>query len=124
MVFFPKFLRPSRWVLTSVKLPYSGTKKMDPFKMLDFQRIHLFQKRPWKCATFFAQSNCENKSFEPDHQILSQCPIRRFLTVITNFLGALSQKEDDFSGIINQVLKMFWFQALRKPRFENKGIFE
>ena len=28
-------------------------------------------------------------------------PFRDFLTVITNFLGALSQKEDDFSRIIN-----------------------
>ena len=32
------------WVLTPVKLPYSGTKKMDPFKMLDFQRIHFLEK--------------------------------------------------------------------------------
>ena len=46
-----------------------------------------------------AQSNCENKSLEPDHQISSQCPIQRFLSVITNFLGALSQKKkDDLSG--------------------------
>ena len=91
--------------------------------MLDFQRIHFSKKKPWKHATPFAQLNYENKSFEPDHQILSQCLIRRFLTVITNFLGALSQKEDDFSGIVNQALRIFWFQALRKPRFENKGNF-
>ena len=39
------------------------------------------------------------------------------------FLEALNKKEDDFVGIINQVLKMFWFQALKKPRFENKGNF-
>ena len=39
------------------------------------------------------------------------------------FFGALSKKEDDFSWIINQVLRIFWFQALRKPRFENKGNF-
>ena len=50
-------------------------------------------------------------------------PHSRLLTVITNFLGALSQKENDFSWIINQVLKIFWFQALRKPRFKNKGNF-
>ena len=43
---FPKFLSLSRWVLTPVKLPYSKTKKMNPFKMLDFQRIHFFQKGP------------------------------------------------------------------------------
>ena len=65
---------------------------MNLFKMPDFQRIHFFQKMPWKRATPFAQPNCEDKSFEPDHQILSQCPIRRFLTVITNFLRAESQK--------------------------------
>ena len=39
------------------------------------------------------------------------------------FFGSLNQKEDDFSWIINQVLRIFWFQALRKPRFENKGNF-
>ena len=39
------------------------------------------------------------------------------------FFGALSQKEDDFSGIINQVLRIFWFQALWKPCFENKENF-
>ena len=50
-------------------------------------------------------------------------PFGDFLTVITNFWRALSQEEDDFSGIINQVLKMFWFQALSKPYFENKGDF-
>ena len=28
-----------------------------------------------------------------------------------------------FREIINQVLKIFWFQAQKKPRFENKGNF-
>ena len=60
----------------------------------------------------FAQPICENKSFEPDHLISSRHPIWE----ISNndhqfFLRALSQKEDDFLGIINQVLKI-------------KGIFE
>ena len=50
-------------------------------------------------------------------------PFEDFLIVITNFLRALSQKEDDFSWIINQVLRIFWFQALWKPRFENKRNF-
>ena len=73
-------------------------KKMNLFKMLDFQRIHFSRKKPLKGATPFCSTNCENKSFDPDHQVQSQCPIRRFLTVITNFFwGALSQKEDDFS---------------------------
>ena len=43
--------------------------------------------------------------------------------MITIFLGTLSQKEDDFSWIINQVLRIFWFQALWKPHFENKRNF-
>ena len=51
-------------------------------------------------------------------------PFEDFLIVITNFLGVLSQKEDDFSWIINQVLRIFWFQALWKSRFKIKGIFE
>ena len=36
----------SRWVLTPVKLPYSKTRKMNLFKMLDFQRILVSRKRP------------------------------------------------------------------------------
>ena len=41
-----------------------------------------------------------------------------------SFLGALSKKKkDDFLGIINQVLRIFWFQALWKPHFENKRNF-
>ena len=42
---FPKFLSLSRWVLTPVKLSYSKTKKMNLFKMLDFQRIHFSKKK-------------------------------------------------------------------------------
>ena len=79
----PEFSSLSWWVLTLVKLSYSRTKKMNLFKMLDFQRIHFSRKRPRKGATPFAQPNCE--SFEADHQIPSQCPIQRFLTVITHF---------------------------------------
>ena len=69
--------------------------KINLFKMLDFQRIHFSRKRPLKGATPFAQPSCENKSFEPDHQIPSQCPIQIFLTVITSFFfffWASSQK--------------------------------
>ena len=62
-----EFLNLSRWVLTLVKLSYSGTTKMNLFKMLDFQRIHFSRKRPLRGATSCAQPNCENKSFEPDH---------------------------------------------------------
>ena len=84
---------------------------MNLSKMLDFQRIHFFsKKKALETCHHFAQPNCENKSFEPDHQIPSQCPIQRFSNSDHQiFLGALSQKEDDFSGIINQVLKIFWF---------------
>ena len=92
--------------------------------MLDFQRIHFFKKRLWKCATSCAQPNCENKSFESDHQIPNQCPIRRFSNSDHQlFWGALSQKEDDFFKNNKLSLKIFWFQALWKPHFENKGNF-
>ena len=54
----------------------------------------------------------------------SKCPIQRFSNSDHQFfLGALSQKEDDFSWIINQVLRILWFQLLWKPHFENKGNF-
>ena len=48
-VWTPRSKMPSSslswWVLMLVKLPYSGTTKMNLFKMLDFQRIHFFQKK-------------------------------------------------------------------------------
>ena len=67
-------------------------------RCLIFKEFIFPKKGPWKRATPFAQLNCENKSFESDHQIPKSMPIQRFLTVITNFfLGTLSQKEDDFS---------------------------
>ena len=74
----PEFSSLPRWVLTHVKLSYSGTTKMNLFKMLDFQRIHLSEKGLENVPSLFAQLNCESKSFEPDHQILSKCPIQRF----------------------------------------------
>ena len=83
----------------------------------------IFPKGLGNVPPLFAQPNCEDKSFEPDHQILSQCPIQRFLTLITSFLGASSQKEDDFSRIINQVLKIF-FRHRGSPILKIKRIFE
>ena len=117
----PRVYHGGSWHLSNCHI--QRLEKMNLFKMLYFQRVHFSRKRFWKRATLFAQPNCENKSFEPDHRIPSQYPIQRFLIVIINFLRALSQKEDDFSRIINQVLKIFWFQALRKPHFENKFFF-
>ena len=43
---FPEPTSLSRWVLTLVKLPYSRTREMNLFKMLDFQRILVSRKRP------------------------------------------------------------------------------
>ena len=91
--------------------------------MLDFQRIHFSRKRPLKGATSCAQPNCENKSFESDHQILSQCPIQGFLTVITSFFGSLKSKGRWLFRNNKLSLKIFWFQALWRPRFENKRNF-
>ena len=73
----------------------------------------------------FAQPNSENKFFELDHQISSRCHIRRFLTVITNFLGALSQKKKmTFREITNQDSKIFFkcmmMGQLNKKRKENE----
>ena len=44
-----------------------------------------------------------------------------FLVVLQVVAG--NRYDNDFSGIVNQVLKIFRFQALRKPRFENTGNF-
>ena len=86
--------------------------------MLDFQIICFSRKRPWKRATSLLNQICENKFFESDHQISSKCLIRRFLTVITNFLGALSKKKKmTFWEIASQDLKIFLFQTLRMPWF-------
>ena len=41
---FFEFSSLSRWVLMSVKLPYSRTRKINLFKMLDFQRILVSRK--------------------------------------------------------------------------------
>ena len=91
--------------------------------MLDFQRIHFSRKGLENVPALFAQLNCESKSFEPDHQILSQCPIQRFLTVITHFFESLKSKRRWLFKNNKLNLKIFWFQALRKPRFENKENF-
>ena len=42
--------------------------------------------------------------------------------MITNFLGALSQKEDDFSGIINKLWEYFDFRRSRSLVLKIKGI--
>ena len=97
---------------------------MNLFKMLDFQRIHFSRKRPWKHATPLLNQIVKTNLLSQIIKFQVNAPFGDFLIVITKiFLGALSQKEDDFSRIINQVLKIFWFHVLRKPRFENKGNF-
>ena len=48
-------------------------------------------------------------------------PLKDFLTVITNFFGSLKSKG---RWLFNKSsVKIFWFQALWKPRFENKRNF-
>ena len=75
---FPKFLSLSRWVLTPVKLSYSETRKKWIFlRCLIFKKF-VFQKKTLETCHPFAQPNCENKSFELDHQIPSQCPFGDF----------------------------------------------
>ena len=62
--------------------------------MLDFQKIHFFpKKKALETCHPFAQPSYENKSFEPDHQIPSQYPIRRFSNSDHQFFwGTLSKK--------------------------------
>ena len=81
---------------------------MNLFKMLDFQRIHIFKKkRVLETCHPFAQPNCENKSLEPDHQIFELMSHSKIFNSDHQFLGVLSQKMDDFLRIINRVLKIF-----------------
>ena len=82
---FPKLLSLSRWVLTSVKLAYSETRKKWIFLRCLIFKEFVFPEKALETCHLFARPNCKNKYFEPDHQIPSQFPIRRFLTVITNF---------------------------------------
>ena len=86
--------------------------------MLDFRRTHFFQKKALKTCHPFTQTNCEeNKSFEPDHQIFELMSHPEISNSDHQFSSrALSKKKkDDFSGIINQDLKIYWFQASKKP---------
>ena len=95
-----------------------------------FKEFAFLEKRPWKRATSLLNQICENKSFEPDHQISSKCPIRRFLTVITNFLEVLSQKRRKnkkmtFREITNPDLKIFLVSGTKEALIlKTKGIFE
>ena len=97
---------------------------MNLFKMLDFQKNSFFSEKglgnmPPLLLNQIVKINLLSQII----RFQVNAPFRDFLTVITNFFRALSKKKDDFSGIINQVLKICWFQALRKPRFENKRNF-
>ena len=53
----------------------------------------------------FAQPICENKSFEPDHQISKLMPHLEISNSDHQFLGTSSQKKYDFLGKINRILK-------------------
>ena len=98
-------------------------KKKNLFEMLDFQRIHFSKKGLWKRAISLLNQIVKMSLLSQIIRFQVNAPFKDFLIVITNFLGALSQKKDDFSWIINQVLRILWFQALWKPCFENKRYF-
>ena len=91
--------------------------------MLDFQRIHFSKKKALEMHHFFAQPNCGNKSFELDHQISSKRPIRRFSNSDHQFFGSLKSKGRWLFRNNKSSVKIFWFQALWKPRFKNKRNF-
>ena len=81
----PEFPSLSQWVLTPIKLSYSRTKKMNLFKMLDFQRIHFFRKRPWKCAISSLNQIVEISLLSRIIRFQVNAPFEDFLIVITNF---------------------------------------
>ena len=67
---------------------------MNLFKMLDFQRIHFSKKKgPWKCAISLLNQIVEISLLSQIIRFQVNAQFRDFLIVITNFLGALSQKE-------------------------------
>ena len=121
---FPRILESITVGLDTCQIAIFKNNKNESFKDAWFSKISFFQKKgPWKCAISLLNQIVKISLLSQIIRLQVNAPFRDFLTVITNFLGALSQKEDDFSWIINQVLRIFWFQTLRKSRFENKGNF-
>ena len=57
--------------------------------------------RPWKCIISLLNQIAKISLLIQIIRFQVNTPFGDFLTVITNFLGALSQKEDDFSRTIN-----------------------
>ena len=91
--------------------------------MLDFQRIHLFQKRPWRRAISLLDQIVEISLLSQIIRFQVNAPFGDFLTVITNFFGSLKSKGRWLFMNNKSSVKIFWFQALWKPRFENKRNF-
>ena len=81
-------------------------KKWIFLKMLDFQIIHFSRKRPWKCATPF----CSTKLwiFWVRSSDSKSMPHSKISNSDHQFFGSLESKKNDFSGLINKVLKMFF----------------
>ena len=88
----PELLSLSRWILTPVKLSYSGTTKMNLFKMLDFQRIYFSKKRPWKRAISLLNQIVKISLLSQIIRFQVNAPFRDFLIVITNFFGTLKSR--------------------------------
>ena len=106
-----EFQSLSWWVLTPVKLPYSDTRKKWIFlRCLIFKKFVFPEKDLGNVPPLLLNQIVKINLLS--QIIISQvdAPFGDFLTVITNFLGTLSQKEDDFSGIINWVWKYFGFR--------------
>ena len=94
-IFYPRMPFLNSWVYHGrswclSKCHIQGLEKWISLRCLIFKEFLFLGKGLELVPSFWP--NYENKSLEPDRQISSQCPIRRFLTVFTNFLGALSQK--------------------------------
>ena len=67
-------------------------KKMNLFKMLDFQIIHFSKKRPWKCTISLPNQIAEISLLIQIIRFRVNAPFRDFLTVITNFFESLKSK--------------------------------
>ena len=101
---FPQISESTTVGLTPIKFPYSRTRKINLFKMLNFQRIHFSRKRPWKRATLL---------LDPIVNLLSQiirfqvdAPFEDFLISDHQFFGSLKSKGR-------------WFFMNNKSSFEN-----
>ena len=105
-----------------VKLPYSETRKMNLFKMLDFQIICFFQKKGLKtCHSFCSTKLWKQISWARSSDSKSM-PHSEISNSDHQFFGSLKSKRGWPFGNNKPNLENI-FQALRRTHFENKENF-